>query len=218
MSKKNKLFTLVELLVVIAIIAILAGMLLPALNRARNAAAASNCLNNQKQVSSLLIQYASSFADRYPPAEDAPAWGTEPTDTLGWTNKLRVNFDAKKNNFHCTKDTRREFSYSLNCSEIFLRYHTFGSWHQSQIDRAKVGPSKLVLLEESNTKLFDIADSDHDNYTQNTKPTDFDRHGSMAAAFTDGHGELMTAYDFDKVTYYTGKFSDWLTPGTAVTW
>ncbi|MGE4564626.1 MAG: type II secretion system protein [Victivallaceae bacterium] len=218
MSKKSKVFTLVELLVVIAIIAILAGMLLPALNRARNAAAAANCLSNQKQMSSLLIQYASTFADRYPAAGDVCPWGTEPAEKLGWANQLRVNFNAQKKNFHCAKDTRREFSYSLNCSEIFLRYRTFGSWHQSQIDRAKVGPSKLVMLEESNTTLFDVADSDHDNYTQNTKPTDFDRHGSMAAAFADGHGEQLTAYDFEKVTYYTGKFSDWLPPGSAVTW
>ncbi|MFH0953347.1 MAG: prepilin-type N-terminal cleavage/methylation domain-containing protein [Verrucomicrobiota bacterium] len=66
-------FTLIELLVVLAIIMILAAIIFPALNSARNRGYDADCMNNLKQLGAALYQYATSIGGNYFPKIDTAA-------------------------------------------------------------------------------------------------------------------------------------------------
>ena len=119
MRMKSGMFTLIELLVVIAIISILAGLLLPALQRARRIALQTQCVNNNKQLGVGMAMYHDMSDDFILPHlfEDSEVPRNLPSTTSGATIWIRYwnQVDRQLHKMPISGDT---FAELLNCPEL----------------------------------------------------------------------------------------------------
>jgi prepilin-type N-terminal cleavage/methylation domain-containing protein/prepilin-type processing-associated H-X9-DG protein len=191
-------FTLIELLVVIVIIAVLAGLLLSALSRAKARALTTQCASNLRQLGLAMHTYGDDNDSLLPAAHGVVNWtGTNPAP---WPRPL-VNYFNNTNILVCPAMSRvfkSPFNYFMGSRAVYVATGTAGSLNMRLIQQ----PSQYLLSGDCNY-VFTPDDCDPDNYSQDTSfgtnpPTHNNR---VNILFGDAHVKPYAKFDPREITY-----------------